>query len=145
MAFSANSNSGGPMSEINVTPLVDVMLVLLIIFMITAPLMSHRIKVTLPKADPNQKTTETIKVPPIDLAVEQDGTIYWNDSQLTEAEYKARLAVAAQQFPQPQLNIRADKTTPYKVIWMVMSDAKMAGMVHLGFITTGKIGRPGVE
>ena len=144
MAFSSNSNAGGPMSEINVTPLVDVMLVLLIIFMITAPLMSHKIKVTLPKADPKQ-TTEPIKVPPIDLAVEPDGTVYWNDSQLSEAEYKARLAVTAQQFPQPALNIRADKTTPYKVIWMVMSDAKDAGMVHLGFVTTGKAGQPGVD
>ncbi|HJU07935.1 MAG TPA: biopolymer transporter ExbD [Rhodanobacteraceae bacterium] len=144
MAFSSNTSSGGPMSEINVTPLVDVMLVLLIIFMITAPLMSHRIKVTLPKADPNEKPAE-VRVAPVDLAVEPDGTVYWNDAQLNEAEYKARLAVTAQQFPQPQLNIRADKTTPYKVIWMVMSDAKAAGMVHLGFVTTGKMGQPGVE
>ena len=143
MAFSNSANAGGPMSEINVTPLVDVMLVLLIIFMITAPLMSHKIKVTLPKADPNQKA-EQIKVAPVDLAVQPDGTVYWNDSQLTEAEYKARLAVTAQEFPQPQLNIRADRTTPYKVIWMVMSDAKAAGMVHLGFVTTGKLGKPGV-
>ncbi len=144
MAFSTNTSSGGPMSEINVTPLVDVMLVLLIIFMITAPLMSHRIKVTLPKADPNQKA-ETIKVAPIDLAVEPDGTVYWNDAQLNEAEYKARLAVTAQQFPQPALNIRADRTTPYKVIYKVMQDAKDSDMVHLGFITTGKMGQPGVE
>ncbi|HXS73872.1 MAG TPA: biopolymer transporter ExbD [Rhodanobacteraceae bacterium] len=143
MAFSSNTSSGGPMSEINVTPLVDVMLVLLIIFMITAPLMSHKIKVTLPKADPNQKATE-IKVPPIDLAVESDGTIYWNDSKVDESEFKARLAVTAQQYPQPALNIRADKDTPYKFIKMVMSDAQAEGMVHLGFVTTGKMGKPGV-
>ncbi|SRR5579883_418901 len=144
MAFSSNTNAGGPMSEINVTPLVDVMLVLLIIFMITAPLMSHKIKVTLPKADPNEKPAE-VRTAPIDLAVEQDGTIYWNDEKIDEPVYKARLATAAQQFPQPQLNIRADKTTPYKVIWTVMSDAKAQGMVHLGFVTTGKKGQPGVE
>ncbi|HET6905847.1 MAG TPA: biopolymer transporter ExbD [Rhodanobacteraceae bacterium] len=143
MAFSTNSGGGGPMSEINVTPLVDVMLVLLIIFMITAPLMSHKIKVTLPKADPNQKA-EAIKVPPIDLAIESDGSIYWNDSKLDEPELKAKLAVTAQQFPQPALNIRADKETPYKFIKMVMSDAQAEGMVHLGFITTGKMGKPGV-
>ncbi len=144
MAFSSNTSAGGPMSEINVTPLVDVMLVLLIIFMITAPLMSHKIKVTLPKADPNEKA-EAIKVAPIDLAVQEDGSMYWNDQAVTEAEYKARLAVTAQQFPQPQLNIRADKTTTYKTIWAAMSDAKDAGMVHLGFVTTGKHGQNGVE
>lgn len=143
MAFSSNTSGGGPMSEINVTPLVDVMLVLLIIFMITAPLMSHKIKVTLPKADPNQKA-ETVKVPPIDLAIESDGTVYWNDSKLTESELKERLASTAQQFPQPALNIRADKATPYKFIKTVMSDAQAEGMVHLGFVTTGKMGKPGV-
>ncbi len=139
MAMSLGDTGGtaNPSPEINVTPLADVMLVLLIIFMITAPLMSHRIKVDLPHADPNTKPTP-IQVPPIDLAIEPDGSLYWNDSAINEAEFKARLAVAAQQNPQPELNIRADKTTTYKVIWQAMSDAKAAGMVHLGFITTGK-------
>lgn len=144
MAFSTGDNNGGMMAEINVTPLADVMLVLLIVFMITAPLMSHKIKVNLPKADPDQKA-EAIKVPPIDLAIESDGTIYWNDSKLDQSELKARLAVTAQQFPQPALNIRADKETPYKFIKMVMSDAQAEGMVHLGFVTTGKKGTPGVS
>lgn len=144
MAFSTGDNNGGMMAEINVTPLADVMLVLLIVFMITAPLMSHKIKVNLPKADPDQKAA-AIKVPPIDLAIESDGTIYWNDSKLDQSELKARLAVTAQQFPQPALNIRADKETPYKFIKMVMSDAQAEGMVHLGFVTTGKKGAPGVS
>ncbi len=135
MAFSSNSSSGGPMADINVTPLVDVMLVLLIIFMITAPLMSHKIKVELPKANPNQTAAD--KMVPIDLAVREDGSMYWNDSAITNAELKARLAVEAQKSPQPELQIRADKTIEYRTIWEVMSAAKGAGMVHVGFITTG--------
>ena len=135
MAFSSNSSSGGPMADINVTPLVDVMLVLLIIFMITAPLMSHKITVKLPKANPNQTAAD--KMVPIDLAVREDGSMYWNDSPITNAELKARLAVEAQKTPQPELQIRADKTIEYRTIWEVMSAAKGAGMVHVGFITTG--------
>ena len=135
MAFSSNSSSSGPMADINVTPLVDVMLVLLIIFMITAPLMSHKITVKLPKANPNQTAAD--KMVPIDLAVREDGSMYWNDSPITNAELKARLAVEAQKTPQPELQIRADKTIEYRTIWEVMSAAKGAGMVHVGFITTG--------
>ena len=123
------------MADINVTPLVDVMLVLLIIFMITAPLMSHKITVELPKANPNQTAAD--KMVPIDLAVREDGSMYWNDNAITNAELKARLAVEAQKTPQPELQIRADKTIEYRTIWEVMSAAKGAGMVHVGFITTG--------
>ena len=139
MAMSVGDNTGSdiPKAEINVTPLADVMLVLLIIFMITAPLMSHKVKVELPRADPNTKPA-TIQVPPIDLAVEPDGTLYWNDTQVSDAVFVARLRTAASNQPQPELNIRADKTTPYSVIWKVMQQAKDAGMVHLGFITAGK-------
>ncbi len=135
MAFSSNSGSGGLMADINVTPLVDVMLVLLIIFMITAPLMSHKIKVELPKANPNQAAAD--KMVPIDLAIREDGTMYWNDNAVSNAELKARLAVEAMKTPQPELQIRADKTIEYRTIWDVMSAAKGAGMVHVGFITTG--------
>jgi biopolymer transport protein ExbD len=138
MAMSLGSGGSEiPKAEINVTPLADVMLVLLIIFMITAPLMSHKIKVELPRADPNTKPT-TIQVPPIDLAVETDGTMYWNDGEISEAVFNAKLRAEAAKNPQPELDIRADKTTPYRVIWKVMQDAKGAGMVHIGFITAGK-------
>ena len=139
MSMSVGDNAGSdiPKAEINVTPLADVMLVLLIIFMITAPLMSHKVKVDLPRADPDTKPT-VIQVPPIDLAVEADGTMYWNDSPVSDAVFTARLRAAAASNPQPEVNIRADKTTPYKVIWKVMQEAKGAGIVHLGFITQGK-------
>jgi biopolymer transport protein ExbD len=134
--MSTGGNAGGPMSEINVTPLVDVMLVLLIIFMITAPLMSHRITVALPTANP--KVADSEPVEPMDLAVKADGTMYLSDVEVTEAELKAQFAVAAAKAPQPELQIRADKTTEYKIVKKILGDAKDQGMVHVGFITTGK-------
>ncbi|WP_266168655.1 ExbD/TolR family protein [Dyella subtropica] len=136
MAMSTGDSSGGPMSEINVTPLVDVMLVLLIIFMITAPLMSHRITVELPTANP--KVVDTEQVEPMDLAVKADGSMYLNDLEVTEAELKAQFAVAAAKSPQPELQIRADKATEYKIVRKILGSAKDQGMVHVGFITTGK-------
>jgi biopolymer transport protein ExbD len=133
MAFTSNSG-GGPMAEINVTPLVDVMLVLLIIFMITAPLMSHKIRIDLPQANPNQQQENPPE--PIDLAIKETGDIFWNDELVTEAMLQAQLRVAAQKNPQPELQIRADKETKYQLLATVMADAKSAGMVKIGFITT---------
>ena len=136
MAMSSGGNSGGPMSEINVTPLVDVMLVLLIIFMITAPLMTHKIRIDLPQANPN---VQDLNPPdPIDLAVRESGDLFWNDEPITSAMLQAQLRVVAQRTPQPELQIRAEKTTQYQKIATVMAEAKNAGMVKIGFITTGE-------
>ena len=135
MAMSTGGNSGGPMSEINVTPLVDVRLVLLIIFMITAPLMSHTITIELPTANPKAKDEE-MPVPPLDLAIKQDGNLYLNDHETNEAELKAQFAVNAQKVPQPELQIRADKATQFKIVKKVIGDAKDSGMVHVAFMTT---------
>ncbi|MHB8447035.1 MAG: ExbD/TolR family protein [Rudaea sp.] len=134
MAFSAGGSEGGVMAEINVTPLVDVMLVLLIIFMITAPLASHKIKVELPIASLDNPPDESASHP-ITLAVKATGDLYWDDESVTEASMQAKLRVAAQRQPQPELQIRADKDTEYSLISTVMGDAKAAGMVKLGFIT----------
>ncbi|MDE2278040.1 MAG: biopolymer transporter ExbD [Xanthomonadaceae bacterium] len=135
MAMSVGGNTGGPVSEINVTPLADVMLVLLIIFMITAPLMSHPVTITVPVAAPksDDKAPET---PPLDLAIKEDGSMYFQDQPVTEASLKAQLAVAAQKAPQPELQIRADKAIEWKVVRKIISDAKGQGMVHVGFMTT---------
>jgi|SRR5579883_35085 biopolymer transport protein ExbD len=133
MAFSSG-NMGGVMAEINVTPLVDVMLVLLIIFMITAPLAAHKIKVELPIAS-LEKPPEEVASQPITLTIKATGDLYWNDDPVTEATMQAQLRVAAQRTPQPELQIRADRDTEYQLISTIMSDAKNAGMVKLGFIT----------
>jgi biopolymer transport protein ExbD len=135
MAMSTGGSGGGPMAEINVTPLVDVMLVLLIIFMITAPLMSHKIRIDLPQANPD--VVNTPQPDPIDLAVKENGDLFYNDEAVTEAILQAQLLVAAQKNPQPELQIRADKTTQYQKVAAVMAAAKRAGMIKIGFITTG--------
>ena len=135
MGMSAGGSGGGPMAEINVTPLVDVMLVLLIIFMITAPLMSHKIRIDLPQANPNVQQDNPPE--PIDLAIKENGDLFWNDEPVTEAILQAQLRVAAQKNPQPELQIRADKPTQWQKIATVMAEAKSAGMVKLGFMTTG--------
>jgi len=137
MSMSAGGNASGMMAEINVTPLVDVMLVLLIIFMITAPLMTHTIKVELPVANPHAKE-DVLKTPPMDLAIKQDGSLYFNDQPVTSSELRAVLAVAAQKIPQPELQIRADRDTEFKLVRGVLNAAKGQGIVHIGFMTTGK-------
>ena len=100
MAFASNS-SGGPMADINVTPLVDVMLVLLIIFMITAPLMSHKVKVELPSASLNKKPE--ILVPPVTVAIKATGEVYWNDQLMNEALLEQNLAVTVARDPRTRL------------------------------------------
>jgi len=138
MAMSAGGNEGGVMSEINVTPLVDVMLVLLIIFMITAPLLNHKIKVKIPVANPQAKKEKVVK--PVDLAIKADGTMYWNDREVDHAVLVANLKQAASQSPQPEIQIRADRTLKVLVIKDVLKAAKESGIVHTAFISTGKAG-----
>ena len=136
MAFASNSG-GGPMADINVTPLVDVMLVLLIIFMITAPLMTHKIKVELPQANLDKRTDEKVPpVPPITVTVTEDGHLYWNDSAVTRELLESQLAVEAQKTPQPEVNIRGDETTKYRTISEVVSTAQAQGIRKVGFVAT---------
>lgn len=134
MAMSSGDSGGGPMAEINVTPLVDVMLVLLIIFMITAPLMSHKVQVKLPDA------TILIEVDdygrPITLSIKDNGEVFWNDELVSAPMLESKLALDALREPQPQIDIRADKTTPYRVIAEVMKTAKNSGFRKIGFVST---------
>jgi biopolymer transport protein ExbD len=134
MAFSANSGGGGPMAEINVTPLVDVMLVLLIIFMITAPLMSHKVQVILPEATLNVRPENPPQ--PITIAVKENGELFWNDSPIAIQLLESQLAVEAQKQPQPQVDIRADRATRYKLIQQVVKTAKDVGIRKVGFVAT---------
>jgi biopolymer transport protein ExbD len=133
MAFSSNDSSG-PMASINVTPLVDVMLVLLIIFMITTPLMRHKIAVKLPNAALTKKP-EPPTHPPITLSIKANGDVYWNDDLVSQELLDSKLAVTAQLVPQPELDVRADKTTRYGTIWQVVRTAKDNGMQKVGFIS----------
>ena len=135
MAFSSGNESGGPMAEINVTPLVDVMLVLLIIFMITAPLMSHKVKVELPQATLQKLDLEkTMTVQPITLTVTDEGKLFWNDQPITKDLIESRLSVEAQKTPQPPINVRGDRTTKYLIVQEIVQIAQSQGMRKVGFV-----------
>ena len=138
MAFSSGSG-GGVMAEINVTPLVDVMLVLLIIFMITAPLAAHKIKIELPIASLDKPPDEAANQP-ITLSIRDTGELYWNDEPITEEALRAQLAVIGVKplDQQPELDIRAEKTTKYQLVATVMADAKNAGMGKIGFVSSNQ-------
>ncbi|HWU65406.1 MAG TPA: biopolymer transporter ExbD [Methylophilus sp.] len=121
-----------PMSEINTTPLVDVMLVLLVIFIITAPLLTHAVKIDLPQAT-SQPLEEKPEV--IDLAVDAEGKVFWNDSEIQVADLAARMSEEAGKQQQPELQIRADKNTRYQVLAEVLAKAQTAGMKKVGFVS----------
>ncbi len=134
MAFTTGGGSG-PMADINVTPLVDVMLVLLIIFMITMPLLSHKIQIDLPQPTPPPAVPPPPPPEPIKLAVQSNGQLFWNDEPISEDALRAQLRVTAQKDPQPELDIKPDRTAKYQLVAIVMADAKNAGMIKIGFVS----------
>ena len=135
MAFSTNTNTRSPMSEINVTPLVDVMLVLLIIFMVTAPMMQEGLQVNLPQAkgSPLDQKEETKK---ITIAVTLEGKILVNDIATTEEELPGRILQATKLDPKVEVNLRADTGVPYGMVVRIMGALSHAGIARLGMITT---------
>jgi biopolymer transport protein ExbD len=137
MAFGGFSDSkqSMPMSEINVTPMVDVMLVLLVIFIITAPLFTHAIKLDLPTA---QSAPAAEKPETVSLSINAEGGIFWDKERVSTTELDTKLAAAAQKKPQPELQLRADKSTRYEVIAQVMAAAQASGMTKMGFVTEPK-------
>jgi biopolymer transport protein ExbD len=134
MAFGTFNDGGSqqPMSEINVTPLVDVMLVLLIIFIITAPLLTHGIKIDLPRAS---SSAAPEKPETITLSLDAEGRPYWNGKALGDAELPDMMSAAAKQQPQPELHLRADRATRYQKLAEIMSMARNAGIARMGFVT----------
>lgn len=134
MAFGGFSQGDNrpPQSDINMVPLIDVMLVLLIVFMITAPLLTHSVKIDLPQAS-SEPTTE--KPETVTLALDGSGRLFWNDQPLEDAALPERLARAAEATPQPELHLRADRDTRYQKLAEVMALAREAGIEKMGFIT----------
>lgn len=126
-------NNPQPMAEINTTPLVDVMLVLLVVFIITAPLLTHAVRIDLPSANApvSAQERETIA-----LSIDATGAMYWNDEPLDGLEaLDARFAQSAGLDPQPELHLRADRSTRYDRIAAVMASAQRAGIAKIGFVT----------
>ena len=137
MAFGGllNDAGDGDNAEINMIPLIDVMLVLLVIFIITAPLMTHAVKVDLPVASsqPNDVKPETIN-----LSIKADGSVYWNAEPMDQTAWRAQMDLAAARTPQPEIHIRADGELADKNVAQIMADAARSGLTKLGFVTDPK-------
>ena len=125
-------NTDEVMSEINMTPLVDVMLVLLIIFMIAMPLLTQSIRIDLPVAD---SQPDPVKPSSISLSVAKDGNVHWDKEPINEIELKQRLQNIAKQQPQPEIRLHGDKQAAYGQVVRVMSAVRSAGIQQLGFVT----------
>ena len=135
MAFGGFNKAGAnnsPMAEINMVPLIDVMLVLLVIFIVTAPMLTHAVKIDLPQASSQPNQTKPDK---IELSINAAEGLFWNGDELPRDVLDARLAQASQQTPQPELHLRADKATQYQTVAEVMSAAARAGVTRIGFVT----------
>ena len=132
MAIGTQDNSDEVMSEINMIPFIDVMLVLLIIFIITVPVIQHAVNVELPQAS-NERVLD--KPENIRLAVDAEGQYFWNDQRVVDEELPGLLGAAAAQQPQPELHIRGDKAVRYERVAQVMAAAQRAGLRKIGFIT----------
>ena len=138
MAVSVGGDSSDPMVEPNVIPLVDIMLVLLIIFIITIPVMTHAVKIDLPR-ETNQPTVT--KPENINLSIDFDGTIYWNESMIDHSTLLNYILQEAVKDPQPEVHIRADKRVRYEYVADVLFALQRGGLKKIGFIT----GTPGGE
>jgi len=137
MAFGAfnHHRQQGAMADINVTPMVDVMLVLLVIFILGAPMFTHAVKLDLPRA---QAAAAGQQAATVSVAIDAHGALYWNNEAVAWPVLEQRLAEAAQQAPQPELQLRADKDTRYEVVAQVMAAAQQRGLDKLGFVTDPK-------
>jgi biopolymer transport protein ExbD len=133
MAMGSLSDSDDDFNpEINTTPLVDVMLVLLIIFIITIPVINQSVKIDLPRAS---SQPQDLKADNINLDIDAQGQIYWNREAIDAGQLQIRIATAAQKTPQPELHLRAERTTQYEKVAQVMAAAQSGGLSKIGFIT----------
>jgi biopolymer transport protein ExbD len=132
MSFGTRDDADEVMNEINMTPLVDVMLVLLIVFIITVPVMKHAVNVDLPRASSH---AQDARPHTIRLSVDAQGQYFWNQDRIAEADLEARLRQEAGHQPQPELHIRGDKAVRYEKVAYLMAAAQRAGLRKMGFVT----------
>lgn len=137
MAFASlpDGDDDGDLAEINMIPFIDIMLVLLVIFIVTAPLLTHAVKVDLPKASsaPNLTKPENVQI-----AIDATSRTYWNGKAVDAAELAELLKNAAAHVPPPELHLRAERSTPYERVAEVMAAAARAGLTRIGFVTLPK-------
>jgi biopolymer transport protein ExbD len=134
MAFASFDGKGGsaPMSDINMVPLIDVMLVLLVVFIVTAPLLTHAVKLELPKVS---STPNQLKPDKIEFAIDAAGQRFWNGELVTRDEAAQRFAAAGQKQPQPELHLRADHAAAYGSVAETLADASKGGLSKIGFVS----------
>ena len=134
MAFASFDNKRGsaPLAEINMVPLIDVMLVLLVIFIVTAPLLSHSVKLELPKASAQPVQ---VKAEKIDVSIDAVGVRYLNGKALSREELVLRLAAEGAKPTPPEMHLRVDQSVPYRVVAETLADASRAGVGKIGFVT----------
>ena len=133
MSMQVGSGGGddAPMNEMNMTPLIDVMLVLLILFIITVPIQTHAVKMNMPipsNAQPKEPR------PPIRIDVDFDGTIGWNGVAVTQDELRSKLAEVAREPDQQEVHLRPNKLVTYKFVAMVMANAQRLGVTKIGLV-----------
>ena len=140
MAFASfdSKRALAPMSDINMVPLIDVMLVLLVIFIITAPLLTQAVKLELPKASSQLNDLRPEK---IEFAIDAAGLLYWNGQPVTRAEAGQRFELEGKKQPQPEVHLRADQAVAYRFVAQTLADASKAGLTKVGFISEPEAAR----
>jgi biopolymer transport protein ExbD len=133
--FDEDGDDDTLMNEINMTPLIDVMLVLVIVFLMAIPAIRHAVKIDLPQASSEM---QDLRPAHVNVAVRADGTILWNGEPVDDDTLRAHLAQAAQAKPQPELHLQADRKVSYERVADVMSAAQAGGLTKIGFVTAAK-------
>ena len=134
MAFASfdNRNAGAPMAEINMVPLIDVMLVLLVIFIVTAPLLTQAVKLELPRANAQPNIVKAEKV---EFAIDANGQRFWNGEPVDRTEAAKRFMDEGKKQPQPEIHLKADQGVAYRNVAQTLADATKAGLTKVGFIS----------
>ncbi len=134
MAFASfdAKNASAPMAEINMVPLIDVMLVLLVIFIVTAPMLTQAVKLELPKAS---SQVNDLKPAKIDFSIDAAGTLYWSGQPITREEAAQRFVLEGKKNPQPEVHLRADQAVAYRYVAQTVADASKAGLSKVGFVS----------
>ena len=134
MAFASfdSKSASAPMSDINMVPLIDVMLVLLVIFIITAPLLTQAVKLELPKAS---SQVNDLRPEKIEFSIDAAGALYWNGEPLSRADAGKRFELEGSKQPQPEIHLRADQAVAYRFVAQTLADASRAGLTKVGFIS----------
>jgi len=131
MAMNTGTANGQVMVEMNTTPLIDVMLVLLVLLIVTLPIQTHAVKLDMPTGAPADLTPPTV-----DLAVDFDGTVTWNGIAVDRTTLDSYLMDAARQNPQPEIHVNANRLANYDAVSRVLADAQRLGATHIGFTGT---------